>query len=235
MISTEYKLDCSTETDHFKIRYTKADLSCIDEVVRVLDSQYIEITELLNRKLDEKLEVEIHSVHQELLNALGFPNGPKWIRGGVGDNKILIASPLNPPPKSTYENVLKTAVHEVVHKIVALISCNIPRWLDEGTASFIAKDNREAWIKETVSDGVRSNTLPSFDCLDTGNDFEEFFNRDGYQYSYTIVEFIVDKYGYDKLVGFIKEPDNVSNLMGCTLQELEHLWIKYIQRNYSTL
>jgi len=81
--------------------------------------------------------------------ALGLPDAPDWIRGGLGIGKIVIASPLNPPPGSDFNNVLNTAVHEFVH------------------------------------------IIPTFKDLDTGEDFEKFFQLNGYQYSYTIVESII--------------------------------------------
>lgn len=41
--------------------------------------------------------------------------------------------------------------------------------------------------------------VPTFNDLDTGEDFKIFFTRNGYQYSYTIVESIIKEFGYDKL------------------------------------
>ncbi len=91
-----------------------------------------------------------------------------------------IASPLNPPPGSQFYNVLNTAVHEFVHIIVNKIKEDTPRWLNEGIAGYEAKDNDENWIRKTIRNGLVNNILPTFKDLDTGEDFETFFKRNGY-------------------------------------------------------
>jgi hypothetical protein len=220
------------ETQHFIIYYTEIDKTCIDKVSDILENSYNRITTNLSQQLQEKLTVEIHSDLNQLHAALGLSNAPAWIRGGLRMGKIIIASPLNPPPGSKFDNVLNTAVHEFVHIIVNKINDDIPRWLNEGIASYEAKDNDENWIKKTLKNGLLSNMLPSFKDLDTGEDFETFFKRDGYQYSYTIVESIINLFGYDKLHNLIKSPNSFVEVFGLTKDELQDKWIDYIKMNY---
>jgi len=231
-VNDGYKLNLSKETEQFIIYYTEADMACIDKVAYILEDSYNRITSKFNRKLEEKLFVEIHSEHKELLNALGFPNGPKWIRGGIGVSKILIASPLNPPYGSDFNSVVNTAAHEFIHIIISKINNDIPRWLDEGVASYEAKDNSEDWIRRTIINGLHNNDIPTFRDLDTGNDFETFFNRGGYQYSYTIVESIVEEFGYDKLNDFIKSPNRCLDIFGMKEIQLREKWINFIREKY---
>ena len=176
--------------------------------------------------------IEIHSDINQLHIALGFPNAPDWIRGGIGVGKIVIASPLNPPPGSQFDNVLNTAVHEFVHIIVNKINRDTPRWLNEGIACYEAKDNNESWIRNTVMNGLINNTIPTFKDLDTGEDFETFFKRNGYQYSYTIVESIIEEFGYDKLYNLIQSPHNFVGILGITEHQLQNKWVQYIKKNY---
>lgn len=233
MIEKIYKPNLKMETEHFIIYYSEMDRPCIDKVSDVLEDNYNEITFKLKQELKEKLTVEIHADIKELHTDLGFPDAPDWIRGGLGVGKIIIASPLNPPPGSEFDNVVNTAIHEFVHIIIKEINPSIPRWLDEGIASYEAKDNNENWIKRTIIKGLENNTLPSFNDLDTKEDFQAFFAKDGYQYSYTIVESIVNIFGYDKLYSFIKTPNKFDDVFGITKTELENKWIEYIKFNYT--
>lgn len=232
LVNKDYKLNLRKETKHFIIDYTEFDQLCIAKVSEVLEDNYDRITTNFKQQLEEKLIIELHPNHQQLHIALGFPDAPDWVRGGLGIGKIAIASPLNPPPGSEFHNVLNTAVHEFVHIIVNRINENTPRWLNEGIAGYEAKDNNENWIIKTVKSGLLNNTVPTFDDLDTGDDFETFFNRDGYQYSYTIVEAIVNLFGYNKLCSLIKSPNNYVATLGVTEAELQHMWIDYIKKNY---
>lgn len=229
----DYKLNLIKETQNFVIYYTETDKTCIDKVSDVLENSYNRITLNLNQQLQEKLTLEIHPDLNQLHIALGFPDAPEWIRGGLGAaGKIVIASPLNPPPGSKFDNVLNTAIHEFVHIIVNKINDATPRWLNEGIASYEAKDNDENWIIKTIKNGLLNNMLPTFKDLDTGEDFETFFKRDGYQYSYTIVESIIENFGYDKLYSLIKSPNNFVDILGMTEQQFQDNWIKYIKKNY---
>lgn len=164
--------------------------------------------------------------------ALGFPDAPGWIRGGLGVGKIVIASPLNPPPGSDFNNVVNTAVHEFVHIVVNKINRNTPRWLNEGIACFEAKDNSEKWIRETVKNGLINGEIPAFKDLDTGEDFETFFKLNGYQYSYTIIESIIGEFGYKKLCELIKTPNNFVEIFNFSEDEVEKRWIEYINKTY---
>ena len=232
-IEKDYKLNLRKETQHFIIHYTEFDKRCIDKVSDVLENSYNRITSTFNQQLQEKLIIEIHPDHNQLHIALGFPNAPEWVRGGLGIGKIVIASPLNPPPGSEFHNVLNTAVHEFVHIIVNKINENTPRWLNEGIACYEAKDNNENWIIKTVKNGLANDIVPTFKDLDTGDDFETFFKYDGYQYSYTIVESIIKLFGYDKLCNLIKEPNSFVDVFGITEDELHNEWIDYIKMNYA--
>ena len=231
-IENEYKLNLRKETQHFIIYYTEFDTTCIDKVSDVLENSYNRITSNFNQKLQEKLIIEIHPDHNQLHMALGFPNAPDWIRGGLGIGKIVIASPLNPPPGSGFYNVLNTAVHEFVHIIINKINYNTPRWLNEGIACYEAKDNDENWIIKTVKNGLVNNTIPTFKDLDTGEDFETFFKRNGYQYSYTIVESIIKLFGYGKLINLIKSPNTFVEVFGITEDELQDKWRNHLNESY---
>lgn len=227
-----YRPGLKIETKHFIIIYGEMDKDCIDKVSDILEGNYSEVTNKLKQHLEEKLTVEIYTDLNQLHIALGFPDAPDWVRGGLGVGKIVIASPLNPPPGSGFDNVVKTAVHEFVHIIIKKINSNIPRWLDEGIASYEAKDNNEMWIANTIIKGLENNTLPTFDDLDTREDFQAFFMKDGYQYSYTIVESIVNVFDYDKLYSLIKSPKNIVDIFGITENELQNKWIEYLKDNY---
>jgi hypothetical protein len=228
----ENTLNLVKETDNFIVYYTEFDVRCIDEVLDDLEKNYHRITNNLNQKLDDKLVIEVYSDLKELHFALGLSDAPNWIRGGLYEDKIIIASPLNPPPGSDFDNVLKTAVHEFVHIIVNKINKDIPRWLNEGIACFEAKDNNDDWIRETVKSGLINNKVPTFKDLDTGDDFSTFFNRDGYQYSYTIIESIVEEYGYDKLRSLIKKPNEFNHIFMINEKQLQDKWMDFIKKNY---
>lgn len=232
MLEKSCELNLVKETAHFIVYYTEVDEIAIHKIADVLENNYTRIINIFNEQLSEKLCIEIHSNLKQLHGALGLSDAPNWIRGGLGVDRIVIASPLNPPPGSNFDNVVNTAVHEFIHIIINKINGNTPRWLNEGIACFEAKDNDEGWIRQTVKEGLSNNTVPTFNDLDTGEDFETFFQYDGYQYSYTIVEAIISLFGYEKLNQLIQSPKNFIEIFEMTQIEVQNKWMNYIESNY---
>jgi hypothetical protein len=231
----ECKLNLRVETKHFIFYFTEKDSECIDEVIQALENNYNRISINLEQKLESKLIIEIYYNLKSLHTALGLKDAPAWIRGGLGAGKIIIASPLNPPPGSNFDNVVNTAIHEFVHILVNKINSNTPRWLNEGIACYEAKDNNESWIRQTVSAGLGNGNLPTFKDLDTGEDFQTFFTLNGYQYSYTMVEAIVNLFGYDKLRKLVKSPNKFYEIFNVSESELYKKYVDFIKVNYRSI
>ncbi|GKU25051.1 peptidase MA family metallohydrolase [Clostridium folliculivorans] len=228
----ENKLNLRVKTEHFIVYFRENDSKCMGKVIDALENNYSRITINLDQKLQSKLIIEIYSNIKSLHHALGLQDAPTWIRGGLGAGKIIIASPLNPPPGSNFDNVVNTAIHEFVHILVNKINNNTPRWLNEGIACYEAKDNNESWIRQTVSEGLSNGKIPTFKDLDTGEDFETFFALNGYQYSYTMVEAIINLFGYDKLRRFVRSPNKFDEVLNISKTNLYMKYIDYIRENY---
>lgn len=217
------------ESRHFTVEYHESEKECVAEVLNLLEDRYSTITKKLGKELKQKVIVQICSDRYELIHTLGLKNAPEWVRGGIAEGKTVIASPLNPPPGSSYHNVINTVVHEFVHVLLREINKDIPKWLDEGIASFEGKDNDETWIKDTILLGLKNGTVPTLDELDTGKDFERFFKIGGYQYSYAITEFVISVYGYEILMKLVKWPEKFDQIFQITKEEFYCKWIRYME------
>lgn len=230
----KYELTHINETEHFSIHYSDIDFDSIDTVADTLESNYERISGNLDQQISGKMTVEIYADLEDLHQAMGFPNASDWVRGGYGYGKIIIASPLYPPPGSGFNNVVNAAVHEFVHLMVNQINPDTPRWLNEGIACYEAKDNDESWIKSTVINGIKNNTVPDISDLDTGSDYQAFFDLDGYQYTYTIAEFMVNEFGYQKIINFINTPKDYKEVFDLSEEEFQAKWLEYIKENYKS-
>lgn len=221
------------ESEHFRIKYSEPDESCILDVVTILEDEYSRIVETYKEEYEKRIDVEIYHEHSDLLSAIGVNTDAKWIRGGLNGRRILVASPLKPPFGADYASVVATVVHEFIHMVLSLINVDIPKWLDEGVASYEAKDNNDGWIRGTIKEGIVSKCFPTLDELDTGEDFELFFAKNGYQYSYSIVEFIIEEFGYDKCLQLLETPDNFEDVLGMKKKEFEVKWFENCEAKYS--
>ncbi len=130
----------------------------------------------------------------------------------------------------TYQSLMQVLVHEFVHLAVSLARGNndmayLPRWLSEGYSQYEAGQINDR-MRKNIELSVTAKTPPTWTQLDTVP-VSEFGYMNGYGLSVTIVEFLVDTYGIDKLVLLIKEPQNMEAIYGLSESTLERQWIQY--------
>jgi RNA polymerase sigma-70 factor (ECF subfamily) len=83
------------------------------------------------------------------------------------------------------------------------------------------------FIKGSTEDSIRNQTIPSFDELN--NDTWDFETMKGFQFSYMMVEFVVERYGIEALNKLIRNPQDFEGIFQCTKSELYKLWVEYIK------
>ena len=222
-------LTLNKETEHFLFYSLNNDINTIDDLADELENNFERVTGDLRKKPAEKITVKVYPDIQLFHNAVGNPNAPDWAIGLVKNRKIHMVSPLNPGPEHTYKSVLHSIVHEFTHIVIREINPrNIPVWLNEGVASYEGRNIIN--IKTIISSDIIKSVVPSLSEL---NNRERFVDLKGYEYSYTMVEYLVHQYGYDKLVELIKTPENIENILGLTEENLYQRWLNYLKQNYT--
>ncbi|HYE80753.1 MAG TPA: hypothetical protein VEG39_01165 [Clostridia bacterium] len=219
-------LNYRMDTAHFKYYSYDNDADVLADLGKELEEKFDLITSRLQYVPQEKIDVEVYPDVDTFHTRMGYPDSPDWAVGYAGNGKVQMVSPKNPGPAHSYESLMKAVVHEFTHIIIrGHNKGDLPMWLNEGIASYEAQNIEQ--IKEAISGEVKYKHVPSFTELDQKN----FAERHGYQYSITIVEFLVKTYDYDKLVEMIKNPD-IEKVYGITEEELHKKWVLYLEENY---
>ena len=215
------------ESDHFNFYSTKVDKESLDDLEDKLESNYERISKDLQVTLDEKIKVTIYPNISDFHKAIGRMVAEDWLVGVARNNEILMVSPLNPGSIHTYESLMKVIVHEYTHILIGEINSNTDVYLNEGIAVVEANqidDNTKYYLKEAI----RLNKLPSIDEMKN--------NYSGLEQPYIVsggfVEFIINEYGYDKIIDLIKNPDDIENIIGSTKEEMIAKWNEYIISSY---
>jgi hypothetical protein len=98
----------------------------------------------------------------------------------------------------------------------------------EGIAVYEANQisvNSKEYLKKKIEKG-NIPTLKQLNC-----DSITFGNIKGYDWSFTIINYIVENYGYRKLAELIKQPDNFKEIFGYSQIEFQEKWINSINSN----
>lgn len=218
------------ESQHFQFYSTESDLEILDTLAITLEKNYARITNLFGLEINNKINVNVFPDVKDLHAAINMPDAPEWVVGTGYGNEIMLVSPLNPGRYHTYESLMQIIVHEFVHiavyHVVGDLMAGIPRWLNEGYACYEAGQINDN-IKKSLASGLLVKAPPTWTQLETASDME-FGQMGGYGYSATIVEFLIDTFGFDKLVLLIKEPEKIESIYGISKDALEAEWIKYL-------
>lgn len=225
----ESALKLQLETEHFEFYSTDGDKKCLEDLSGEVEGSYDRVVKDLQTPLDYKPKINIYPDIESFHKSIGRPNDSAWGVGTAWGKDLKMVSPLNPGPVHDYNSIKQVAVHEFVH--VVEINMTNPKslttWLWEGVAMYEAKqvDNK---TKNTLRQLVENKKSPALSQLD-----KEFYTiDDAYAFSYTIVDFMVDRFGYDKLVQVIKEPNDIEKILGVSMDEFEKQWLDFVKANY---
>ncbi|MGG4396960.1 hypothetical protein ABEX25_21890 [Paenibacillus thiaminolyticus] len=208
------------ETEHFMVYNSKAHYAEAEQLANRLERNYGRVTEALQVEPSTKTKVIVFPSQLHFIYSLGqFSNF--WSLGVFNEDTLFILSPKNRPA------MYNSSVHEFIHIILSHIDSKRPTWLEEGVANYFGKTDLNAL--KVLPPLISSGQIPSFDEIDG----PAFVYRHGYPYSYTIVEFLVIEYGYEKLNDFIRHPEDYKRIFGVSKSELQALWVKYLKGNYS--
>jgi hypothetical protein len=117
----------------------------------------------------------------------------------IGDNRgtsVILTSPANPGNAHDYDEVKTAAVHETVHAYNSLLNPNMPLWVNEGMATYLAGQTPREVLWPILFE-------PSIVQMHT-NSPTEFEEIGGYEFAYTYIEFIDNTFGWENVLIYAK-------------------------------
>lgn len=218
------------ETEHFEFYSVAADKKCLDDLSTEIESNYKRLTSDLKIDLDYKPKVYIYPNLEAFHKSINQLNAPDWAVGTAWGKDLKMVSPLNPGKSHSYETIKQVLVHEFVHVLEINIVDNpqsLHTWLWEGIACFEANQINDS-AKKVLREEALNNNAPTLEELS-----KNFYTvQNAYQYSYSIVDFMVNTYGKDKLVEILNDYKNIEKILGISMDAFEKQWIQYIKESY---
>jgi hypothetical protein len=217
---------------HFNLYSSDTDRKVLDDIAKALEDNYGRITEHLRTHFTKSIKVYIYPDTKTFHNAIQMPNAPDWAVGAGGINELKMVSPLNPGSVHSYASLMQAIIHELTHTAVLNARgerglAGLPKWLNEGYAFYEAYQMND-YMRRTVKSRLLEKAPPTWIQLDTAS-IVEFGNMDGYAFSTMIIEFLVNKYGFEKLLNLIMTPENMDAIYGISKGDLEKQWIQYLK------
>lgn len=193
------------QTEHFRIMGFGGEISEADikRIATDLESSYKEIAILLG--------VDPYRFSKIEVNVYKKPQAGRHIRAGATEETIDLDANFND---------IATLKHELTHIVIAKAMPSAPTWFHEGLAQYISEGD----IRKAKEGDIFPIGTFSFAKLEA--DFESDVNEDeAYYYSWSIVTYLIDKYGKEKLQVLFKESgffkDRFVKAYGIELKTLE--------------
>jgi len=196
-------------TEHFVVRMPPSEAGTLWPYMEpLLEESWVTLTRKYEFEPQGPILVEVFQDHEDFaVRTSGLPNiGP--VVGVCFGTVITLDSPraIKPPRSVNWQEI---AWHEFVHVITLQMSRNrLPRWLSEGISVYEENNGRPEWgrrqdleLVKAVSDGriLPVKTLNEGFSKATSTEDLSF----AYYQSYLVVEYIVDRYGFQSLKDLI--------------------------------
>lgn len=226
-------------TAHFAITYAAAQAAEADRYVGFVDGVYTDLTAIFSLALrtpvslrlfpDEKSYIAVNPL------AARIPGVIAHATAGGGRREIAIA--VERTRGMSDEALTNNVRHELTHLIVAELSGDdLPVGFHEGVAQYLEKPiqrEQEAIVRRLRTASVQGGLMSWADLNAPGG---AYANPDiAYPQSLSIVAFLVDRYGFAKLLDFIKAMPTSSGYRsaletayGLSADQLEAQWREYL-------
>jgi len=236
-------VDSLTElkTKHFVITYQGIYKEEAQDVASSLEEHYDRIRVNLNDRDHEIIQVFIHPTQAEFNKGTGLFNGTaNGMSRGPNKFHILWTNWFN---GILPDDPIKTALHEFTHCVQLNILIKkakdeltlegrggfdsafeqkfineYPQWFWEAICDY------EAGIVNEISVKYGMSQKPTLAHLNKSNQI--------YNVGYTIIEYIVEKWGKDKLPALITSYVDIENVLKVSESDFEKGWIDYVNKKY---
>lgn len=224
-------------SQHFKYYSTLTDATVIDTIRVLLESNLQRVSALYGFSIDDTIDVKIYPDFETFHANVDWPavDVPITLVGQcVGPDEIKFISPLNSEPINTYSEILTVAVHESMHAIHFHVYDRSgtyfpPTWIFEG---FAAYESNQLPNPDIIRQQILNDNLP---LIEQFNDADFFSENYGYHFCYTIFEYLLSEYGYQRMSTLLVYPTLITYCLGdgVTMETLNTGWHEFLWDNYS--
>ncbi len=228
-------------TPHFSITYKGIFEGEAEDMANSLEANYDRVRTELDDPEHGKIAVYVHPTQKDFNNATGLINSKA---DGTSRGPLTFHLMYQTWFNSFFPaDMNKVAVHEFTHCVqlniliqdaLSKAGKGSPKDFDEEFEKNFS-ENYPQWFWESISDyeagivnrisvkyGMKNN--PTLKGLNNSNQI--------YNVGYTIPEYLISKYGKDKLPQFIKSYCDFEKVLGVPEKEFEKGWKKFVKEKY---
>ena len=229
------------KTDHFVISYQGIYEVEAQEIANNLEDNYDKIRVNLNDPEHETIRVVVHATQTDFNKGAGLPNSTaKGTSRGPNEFHFIWTNWFN----SIFpDDPIKTAIHEFTHcvQLNILITEAQGKWVNADNGDFNKMFEEKfineypQWFWEALCDyeaGVVNRIGVNYG-MSKNLSLKELNNSNQiYNVGYTIIDYIVEKWGKDKLPLLITSYGDIEGVLGVSESNFEKGWVDFVYEKY---
>ena len=197
-----------------------------------------EALDLLSRDagitVTHQVKVFIYGSHADLLGAIA-KGAQEWTGGQAFPDVGVVVIGVSPANLAWGKLAMAHELcHLVVHQMVNTPLGELPRWLDEGLAMY-AEGELEPEYRYALDRAIRRNQLITVRSLSSSFPADPEQARLCYAESYSLVRFILEKYGREKMTQLLRAfaegayyDDALQEVLGVDSEGLDAAWREWV-------
>ncbi len=227
----------SLTEDELTLYWYRGEDSFAQEILAAAQEALARLAEDTGAHLTKSVSLYIYASTQELRGAMIFPQ--EWAGGVAYTGYGVIAIGIAPDNLRWGK---RATVHELAHLVTHQMTVNsynsLPTWLNEGLSMY-AEGELEAIYAHYLEQGVAQNSFISVQSL--ASPFSAFSGQSylAYAQSYSLVRFLINSYGQDKMLELLNTFKQGSSYDGALMMVygfdtagLETLWRDWVALKY---
>lgn len=218
------------QTDDVRVSTYDGDAEFAQQILDSAQRAVDRIQTDLSVELDQQVRVWSYKSSEDFAGTQA-PNTESWIAGVAFPDLKLILAVL---PTGDVTEVGRVIPHEISHQVIHQATdnpfSNLPTWLDEGVAVRYQDSGNEGF-PAMVQSAADQGRLFSIRALNSGFPYDAGGATLSYAESFSIVNFIVSKWGEEGLARLtnayklgISDDDTTKQALGVDQTELDKLW-----------
>ena len=211
----------------------KGDNSFAQELMAAAQQALSRLAEYAGAEPEEPVKIYIYANARDLRGSMIFPQ--EWTGGVAFTRYGIIAIGIAP---NNIDWGIRTIAHELTHLVIHQMTFNpygdLPTWLDEGLAMY-AEGKLESGFARILNEAAAEDTFISVRSL--SSPFSAYAEESllAYAQSYSLVEFLIDRHGQEKMFGLLNTfsqgsgyDEALAKVYGFDMDGLDTLWRDYI-------
>ncbi|MFO7996706.1 MAG: peptidase MA family metallohydrolase [Dehalococcoidia bacterium] len=218
-----------SQGDEVTIFWYEGDSSFAQDLMDACKNGLARLTEDIGTYPQQPIKIYIYASTSDLQGAMIFPH--EWTGGVAFPEFSTIAIGIEPARRDWGKRAL---VHELTHLVVYQATFGpygrLPVWLDEGLATYNEGD-LDPSLRSYLDKAIRDDTLISVRSLCGPFSAEPEKAYLSYAQSYSLVEYLLDDYGQDKMLGLLTlfkqgntHDEALTEVYGFDIDELDANW-----------